>query len=493
MEKKTPRNVMIIYADDLGYGDLGCYGGHKIPTPNLDRICENGIRFTNAYSTSAVCTPSRYSILTGRYPFRNDRAHILPGNATCIIEPELDTMPKAFQRAGYRTGIVGKWHLGLGDGTGEIDWNKEVNRTPLDMGFDESFIFPATADRVPCVYLDGNKVANLDPKDPIEVSYELECPYDDIPTYKKNPEMLQMKSSHGHNMSIVNGIGRIGYMRGGEKALWRDEDLAETFLKRAIKFVDDSKNDGKPFFLYYALHQPHVPRVPSERFRGATKLGPRGDVIVEMDWCVGEMLNELEKLGILDETMIIFSSDNGPVLDDGYMDRAYELNGTHRPAGALRGGKYSKFDGGTRIPFIVSCPDVLTHTGVSEALISQADLFASFAGALGVELDETAAVDSFDMYDALIGEDGKGRDELMIEDCGCGKMLRRGNWAYLSPSEGAPMDNYTRIESGDSMDPMLFNMDYDIGQRDNVAWDYPEVVKDMEERIQEIMKSEKTR
>ena len=486
MSKTDRNNVIIVYADDLGFGDLGCYGSHQIPTPNLDRLCENGLRFTNAYATSAVCTPSRYSILTGRYPFRNDRAHILPGDAGCIIDRNLDTVPRLFQRAGYHTGIVGKWHLGLGDGSRPIDWNRDIDLTPIDLGFDESFIFPATADRVPCVYVEGRRVANLDPEDPIEVSYEEECPFADIPTYHKNPELLTMRSSHGHDMSIVGGIGRIGYMRGGEKAVWKDEDLAETFLNRALRFVRDSHEKEQPFFLYYALHQPHVPRVPSPRFRGATALGPRGDVIAELDWCVGELLDELERLDLLDHTMILFSSDNGPVLDDGYEDGAYEQNGTHRAAGPLRGGKYSKFDGGTRIPFIVSCPN-LVHRGVSQALISQVDLYASFAHMLGVQPETDSAADSEDMYAALTGEDPVGREELMVEDVTCGKMLRRGNWAYLSPSEGAPFMGDVRIETGLSMDPQLYNMDYDIGQQANVAWDYEDVVKDMEERIRKIL------
>lgn len=399
------RNVIIVYADDLGFGDLGCYGSHQIETPNLDRLCREGLKFTNAYATSAVCTPSRYSILTGRYPFRNSQAHILPGDAGCIIDPALDTMPRLFQRAGYHTGIVGKWHLGLSDGSCPIDWNQEINLTPIDLGFDESFIFPATADRVPCVYVEGRSVVNLDPEDPIEVSYESECPFDDIPTYHKNPELLEMESSNGHDMSIVGGIGRIGYMRGGRKAIWRDEDLAETFLGRAFQFINESRKEDKPFFLYYAVHQPHVPRVPSARFRGATALGPRGDVIAELDWCVGQLMEELEKLNIRDNTMIIFSSDNGPVLDDGYVDGAFELNGTHRAAGPLR----------------------------------------------------------------------------------------RGNWAYLSPSEGLPFIGSVQIETGLSMDPQLYNMDYDIGQRANVAWDYEDVVKDMEQRLGEIMKSDRTR
>ncbi len=492
MDKSKRYNVIIVYADDLGFGDLGCYGSHQIDTPNLDRLCREGLKFTDAYATSAVCTPSRYSILTGRYPFRNSRAHILPGDAGCIIERELDTMPGLFGRAGYRTGIVGKWHLGLGDGSGPIDWNQEINLTPVDLGFDESFIFPATADRVPCVYVEGRKVVNLEAEDPIAVSYEAECPFDDIPTYHKNPELLKMRSSHGHDMSIVEGIGRIGYMRGGKKAVWKDEELAETFLDRAIRFIDDSRKQNQPFFLYYALHQPHVPRVPSSRFRGATALGPRGDVIAELDWCVGELRKELERLDILEDTMIIFSSDNGPVLDDGYEDGAYERNGTHRAAGPLRGGKYSKFDGGTRIPFIVSCPG-LTHKGTSRALVSQVDLFASFAHMLGEQLAPDSAVDSQDMYAALTGEDPVGRKELMVEDVSCGKMLRRGNWTYLSPSEGAPFMGNVRIETGLSMDPQLYNMDYDIGQQTNVAWDYEEVVKEMEERLKEIQRSDRTR
>lgn len=485
-------NVVIMYADDLGFGDLSCYGSHKIHTPNLDRLCREGLQFTDVYAASAVCTPSRYSILTGQYPFRNNRAHILPGDAECIIDPKLDTMAKLFQRAGYHTGIVGKWHLGLSDGSGPIDWNREINLTPLDMGFDESFIFPATADRVPCVYVEGRSVVNLNPEDPIEVSYGSECPFDDIPTYHKNPELLEMRSSHGHDMSIVGGIGRIGYMRGGKAAAWKDEELAETFLDRAVRFIKTSRDMEKPFFLYYALHQPHVPRVPSRRFRGATTLGPRGDVIAEMDWCVGELMAELERLGILENTMIIFSSDNGPVLDDGYADEAYERNGTHRAAGPLRGGKYSKFDGGTRIPFIVSCPK-LVRRGVSHALMGQMDLFASFAHMLGMPLEKDSAIDSQNMYAALVGEDPVGREELMMEDISCSKMLRRGNWTYLSPSEGTPFMKEVRIETGLSKDPQLYNMDYDIGQRDNVAWDYPEVVKDMERRLQEILHSDATR
>ena len=288
MKIQTP-NVIIIYADDLGYGDLSCYGAADINTPNVDALAAQGLRFTQGYSTSPVCTPARYSLITGRYPSRREGVHILPGDAACLITEDTYTLPQLFHDQGYRTAVVGKWHLGLSDGSAPIDWNQPVERTPLDVGFDECFIFPATADRVPCVYFDGRNVVDLDPRDPITVRYDVaENPFPEMPTGRDNPELLKMHASHGHDNTIVNGVGRIGFMRGGKAAMWRDEDLAETFLERAKAFVTENKH--KPFFLYYALHQPHVPRLPSQRFEGVTGLGPRGDVIAEMDWCVGELM-----------------------------------------------------------------------------------------------------------------------------------------------------------------------------------------------------------
>ncbi len=479
MKKRNP-NVVIIYADDLGYGDLGCYGATDIPTPNVDALAEEGIRFTQAYSTSPVCTPARYSLMTGQYPSRREGVHILPGDAKCIIDEGTYTLPMLFRDNGYRTAVVGKWHLGLSDGERPIDWNKPVNRTPLDVGFDECFIFPATADRVPCVYFDGRNVVNLDPNDPIEVSYVSENPFPDVPTGRANPELLKMRASYGHDMTIVNGVGRIGYMRGGQAALWKDEELAETFLEKAKTFV--TENRDRPFFLYYAVHQPHVPRLPSKKFAGTTGLGVRGDVIAEMDWCVGELRKTLRENGLLEDTMILFSSDNGPVLDDGYEDRAFDLNREHRPAGPLRGGKYSRFEGGIRIPFIVSQPGQI-RPGISHAMVSQVDLLASFASMLGSAIP---ACDSTNQYDALIGEDGFGRREIFAEGTTNGKVLRQGKWLYLEPDNGRPYQRLTATETGSSRDVQLYNLDYDIGERENVAYRYPKVVEAMAARLAEI-------
>lgn len=482
-------NVIIVYADDLGYGDLSCYGGVGVKTPNIDRLLENGTKFTDGYSTSAVCTPARYSVLTGEYPFRNPRTYILPGDAPCIISKEKLTLPKIFKKAGYNTAIVGKWHLGLGEGN--LDWNQDITHTPNDIGFDYSFIFPATNDRVPCVYIRNRRVANLDPNDPIEVSYADECPYDDIPTSTNNPELLRMKHSHGHDQSIINGIGRIGYMRGGKKVLWRDEDLAETFLNEVKSFI--TENNNNPFFVFYALHQPHVPRVPNPRFVGASGLGPRGDVIVEMDWCVGELIDHLEREGLLEDTIIIFSSDNGPVLDDGYHDDAQRLNKMcmHKPAGPLRGGKYSKFDGGTRVPFIVSWVSHIKPQ-TSSALVSQVDFMASFASMLDVDLED-GAPDSLDMMDVLLGESHIGRTEILGEAANKSHFLRNGKWTYLQPKEGPAVNYYTDIELGSSLDPQLYNMEYDIGQRENVAQLHMDIVEKMDKRIEEIKAGNYTR
>lgn len=333
-------NIILIYADDLGYGDLSCYGATKIQTPHIDKLANQGIRFTNAHSTSATCTPSRYAMMTGQYPWRNQGTGILPGDAALIVPTDKITLPKIFKQAGYQTAIVGKWHLGLGNAV-EKNWNAEIKPGPNETGFDYSFIFPATADRVPSVFVENHYVIGLDTTDPIAVDYKNKIGND--PTGKENPELLKMQASphHGHNNTIINGIGRIGFMRGGQTARWTDEEMPLTFLEKAKSFIDANKR--KHFFLFYSLTEPHVPRMPSTMFKGKSGLGFRGDAILQLDWAVGEIMKQINASGIEKNTIIIFSSDNGPVLDDGYVDGAVtQLNG-HTPSGPLRGGKYSAF------------------------------------------------------------------------------------------------------------------------------------------------------
>jgi arylsulfatase A-like enzyme len=452
-------NIVVILADDLGYGDLGCYGSVRLKTPNLDRLAASGLRFTNGYCTSATSTPSRLALLTGSYPWRNDKARVLPGDAPLLIDPSRTTLPGMLRNAGYATGIVGKWHLGLG--SGDINWNLPIKPGPNEAGFTYSYIMAATNDRCPTVYIENGTVVGLDLADPIQVSYKQNFPGE--PTGKDFPDRIRMGLTQGHAGTIVNGISRIGFMKGGSKARWTDEFMVDTFLLKAEKFAE--ANRDKPFFLYYALHEPHCPRVPSPKFAGKSGLGPRGDVIMEADWAVGEFVKKLDELGLLRNTLIVFSSDNGPVLDDGYADQAAVLNGSHTPWGPFRGGKYSLLEAGTHVPFIVSWPGHI-KPGTSDALVSQVDLAASFAALTG---QPNPGPDSQDMLPALLGRSVSGRSELILEN-GSGKtIIRQGNWVMIPPYPGVPLYKDVNIETGFSSEPQLYDLKTDPGQKTNQA------------------------
>ena len=472
-------NVVFIYADDIGYGDLSCNGSKTINTPNVQRMATEGVRFTNAHSAAATSTPSRYAMLTGEYAWRREGTGIADGDAGMIIRPERYTLADMFRDAGYATGVVGKWHLGLGDEKGTQDWNQRLSPNPADIGFDYSYIMAATGDRVPCVFVENGAVVNLDPEDPIYVSYKQNFPGE--PTGKNNPELLRMHPSVGHAGSIVNGVPRIGFQKGGKAAQWKDEEMAELFLDKAKQFVNDHKD--APFFLYYGLHQPHVPRVPNERFVGQSGMGPRGDVILEADWCVSEFLKELDKLGLAENTIVVLTSDNGPVLDDGYKDDAVELVGDHKIAGPLRGGKTSMFDGGTRIPFMLRWPAAVKPQ-VSDAFVCQMDLLASFAALLGQSYPDK--LDSENTLDTFLGKSKKGREELVIEGM-FNYAYRQGDWALIPPY----YNPYSK-EDGDFIGLgygyKLYNLKKDIGQQENVATKYPKKLGELINRF-EYLKS----
>jgi arylsulfatase A-like enzyme len=469
-ENQVPKlpNIVFIYADDLGYGDVGAYGSTVLKTPNFDKLANGGVRFTNGYATSATCTPSRYAILTGVYPWREKDAKILPGTAPLIIGTDQMTVPKMLKTKGYHTGIVGKWHLGLGNGN--VNWNERVSPGPNEVGFDYSYIMAATQDRVPTVYIENGDVVGLDPNDPIEIDYKNN--FEGEPTGKDNPEMLKMKWHHGHNNSIVNGIPRIGYMKGGKAAQWKDEDMADTFLKGAQKYVTDHKNE--PFFLYYALQQPHVPRTPHPRFVGKSGLGPRGDVIVEADWCIGEFIKILEKEGLLENTMIVFSSDNGPVLNDGYYDEADTKNSEHTPWGSFRGGKYSLFEAGTHLPFITYWKGKI-QPGVSDALVCQVDLLSSIASLVGSEI---RTQDSEDLSDVFLGKSQKGREELVLEATSR-TAFRKGDWVMIPPYKGPAINKSVNIELANADVYQLYNLKDDLSEQNNLAESNAEKLAEM--------------
>ncbi|WP_081997697.1 sulfatase family protein [Wocania ichthyoenteri] len=462
--KQNHPNIVIIYADDLGFGDVSCYGSTELLTPNIDRIANEGIRFNNGYATSPTCTPSRYSLLSGTYPFRTKKAQVLPGNAPLLFELGKQTLPSMLQQAGYKTGVVGKWHLGLGDAN--MDWNKKIAPGPLEIGFDYAYIMASTNDRVPSVYVENHKVVGLTTQDPIYVSYQEN--FEGEPTGRENPELLKVHPSHGHDMSIHNGISRIGYMKGGKSALFTDENMGDDFLKESIKYINKNKNS--PFFLFYSLHQPHVPRVPNPRFVGASGLGPRGDVIIEADWAVGQFLDELDKLGLSENTIVIFSSDNGPVLDDGYKDDAVTKIGKHTPHGGLRGGKYSLFDAGTHVPFMIRWKGTI-KPGVSDALVSQMDFTASLAALTG---QDNTTPDSKNILDAFLGKSSKGRQGLILGQNNI-MAYRQGGWVLIPPHKGGKIVNkWVNIETGRDTIYQLYNLKEDRAQQYNLAETHPE-------------------
>ena len=465
--KKLP-NVIVILADDLGYGDVSAYGSTTLHTPNIDALAEGGVCFTNGHATSATSTPSRYALFTGSYPWRNKEAKILPGDAPLLIDTAQFTMPKMFQNAGYTTAAIGKWHLGMG--AGNPNWNERVVPGAKEIGFDYSCLIAATNDRVPTVYVENGNVVGLDPNDPIEVSYTHN--FEGEPTAMDHPEMLKMKWSDGHNCSIVNGIPRIGYMKGGTKARWKDEDMADYILGLVKNFIDENKE--KPFFLYYGLHEPHVPRVPNERFVGATTLGPRGDAVVEADWCVGELIKKLEKDGLLENTLILFSSDNGPVLDDGYFDQSPDLLGDHKPTGGYRGGKYSLFEAGTRVPLFVYWKNHIAPVK-SDAFVSHLDLLASFAELIGEEIPQ--GLDTQNFLPTFMGQSQKGRDGYVVEAMGR-LAYRKGDYALIPPYEGEKR-NKTGNELGNLEEFSLFNLKDDFTQHKDIAKENPELVKQL--------------
>ena len=468
-------NIVVIYVDDLGYGDVGCYGARNVRTPNIDRIASEGCRFTDGHSSAATCTPSRYSLLTGEYAWRLQGTGIAPGDANAIIKPGRVTLPSILQQAGFRSAVVGKWHLGLGEGP--IDWNKPISPGPLEIGFDESFIIPATGDRVPCVYVANHDVVGLEANDPISVSFRERIGND--PTGLDNPELLKVEWDHGHNSTIVNGISRIGFMTGGKAARWVDEDMADVITTQARSFIDRhvANHAGQPFFLYFNPHDIHVPRVPHPRFVGSTSMGPRGDVIAELDWSVGEILKTLDQHRLTQNTIVILSSDNGPVLNDGYKDQSVEKVGDHQPAGNLRGGKYSAFEGGTRVPFLVRWPQKISAGTTSAALMCQIDFLATFANLASVPLPEGAGPDSLNMLPALLGNDRTGRDHL-VEQAGV-LSLRMGPWKYIEPGKGPALNKQVNIETGNAPQPRLFHLEQDPSEQTSIAEQHPDQLETM--------------
>jgi arylsulfatase A-like enzyme len=419
-------NIIFILADDIGYGDFGCYGAVKVRTPNVDRLAAQGLRFTDAHSVASVCTPSRYSFLTGEYAFRKKGTGIASGIEGLLIEPGRTTVPALLKRAGYATGIVGKWHLGLG--ARPTDYNGEIKPGPLEIGFDYAWILPATGDRVPCVWVEDHRVVNLDPADPIKLDYSVR---------------------RGEPRSFVNGIPRIGEQVGGKAALWDDEQISTVIAAKSCAFIEKHKNER--FFLEVATHNIHVPRVPNPKFRGKSDCGVRGDTIVEFDWTVGQVLDTLDRLGLADRTLV------------------------------------------TRWPGRI-------RPGVSDALVCQVDMLASFAALTGQSLAEADGPDSYSVLPALLGEATAAPcREYLIEqnNSGTAMALRKGTWKYVPGHGGgkaarrkkAKPEKPSEAVVGRDLPPAgvgLYNLADDLSETTNIAAAQPKLVAELAAKLREL-------
>lgn len=470
-----PHAVVIFYVDDLGFADTSTYGCSAIPTPNLDRLAAEGVRFTDAHSATSVCTPSRYSLLTGQYAFRRPNNCILDGDAKLILPLEgggVMTLPAMMRKAGYRTAAIGKWHLGLGEGNAPTDWNRPIAPGPKEVGFDFSYIMAATADRVPCVFLRNGVVEGLEESDPIEISYSRDPKplWPGEVTALTNPELLKAwgrSADSQHDKTIIDGISRIGHMRGGEKARWKDQEIADTLADEAERFLASS--EGRDVFIYFCTSDVHVPRDPHPRHRGKSGLGIRGDVAVQMDDTLGKVRASLAAHGY-EDTLFIFTSDNGPAVGDGYLDGArkiYAEKGVN-PAHPYSGGKYTVYEGGTRVPMIVSWPGHTPKGMVSRALLSQTDFARSIAAIVGAELPEGSMGDSRELSRALLGESEDGRDELITEPgWGPWRGFRRGRWKLVS----------------DGVEAQLYDLEKDAAEKEDISASDPDLARELKSRL----------
>lgn len=481
-------NIVYILADDIGYGDFGCYGATKVKTPHVDRLASQGLRFTDAHSMASVCTPSRYALLTGEYAFRKKGTGIASGVEGLLIEPGRVTLPGLLKRAGYATGIVGKWHLGLG--TRPTDYNGEIKPGPLEIGFDHAWIIPATGDRVPCVWVENHRVVGLDPADPIRLDYSVK---------RGDPE------------SFINGIPRIGRQIGGKAALWKDDDISTVIAAKSCAFLEQHKE--QPFFLEVATHNIHVPRVPNPKFRGTSQCGVRGDTIVEFDWIVGQVLDALDRLKLADKTLVIVTSDNGGVLDSNGPDLEHggtvETNNGHLFNGVLRGTKGTVWEGGTRLPFITRWPGHI-RPGVSGELICQVDMLASFAALTRQQLAAADGPDSLNVLPAMLGEKiARPCREYLVEqdNAGVALALRKGPWKFVPGhgGRGKPgakakrkpvVEHPAEAVAKRDFPPLageLYNLDDDLSETKNIAAAHPAVVAEMSAKLEQIKSSGRSR
>jgi arylsulfatase A-like enzyme len=478
-------NVVLILADDLGYGDVGCYGATKVKTPNIDRLASEGRRFTDAHSASSVCTPSRYALLTGEYPFRKNLWGPAPMTSPVLIDQTKATLASVLKRQGYATACFGKWHLGFGS-TPKPDWNADLKPGPLELGFDHYFGIPVVNSGVPHVWVEDHRVVGLDAKDPL--------------VYGGN------EPTQFYPEKTMKGIS------GGKAAhaLYKDEELGASLTEKATAWMRAQKNT--PFFLYFATPHIHHPFTPGPRFKGSSEAGRYGDFIQEFDWMVGEVMRTLDELKLTDQTLVILTSDNGGMLNQGGQD-AWKAG--HRLNGNLLGFKFDSWEGGHRVPFIARWPGKIQAGSVSEQLICQVDMLATFALLTG---SDATGPDSVNVLPALIGMPNKPlRDQLVIAPYNQKNLaLREGRWVYIGAKGGGGFtsdqpgnhllggpgalhfagETNSDVADGkfkrDAPEAQLYDLEAGPAQSRNVIREHPELAEQMAKRLADLQKQPRT-
>lgn len=434
-------NIVFILADDLGWGDLGCYNAKSaIPTPNADRLAREGMRFTDVHSPSAVCTPTRYGILTGRYCWRSRlKKGVLWGYSPNLIEDKRLTVPAMLQQSGYYTAGVGKWHLGLGNAE-KTDYSQPLHPGPTDHGFDEYFGIPASLDMEPYVYFENGKA-------------------------------VEQPTAHTDGQSQPRGV----FWRQGPIApSFKMEEVLPTLTARAVRIIRErSTAKDKPFFLYLPFTGPHTPWVPKSEYLGKSKAGLYGDFVTQVDDSLGRVLRALEETGAAANTLVIFTSDNGA---DWKLEDKEKY--THRANAAWRGEKADIWDGGHRIPFLVRWPGHVPAGSVSNELGCLTDLMATAAEVTGSRLPRDAGEDSYSLLPAMLGRKGKPIREAIVHHSSEGMFsIRQGDWklelglgsgGFSPPKEVAPDPGGQRGQ--------LYNLANDPGEADNLYLRHPEIV-----------------
>ncbi len=441
VEAKKP-NIIFIMADDLGYGDLGCYGATMIRTPNIDKLAESGMRFTDAHSSAAVCTPTRYSILTGRYSWRGrlKKEVLWCGYTLSLIEPGRKTIGNMMQESGYKTAQIGKWHLGWEDEE-PVDYSKGyLGRGPKELGFDYSFVTAAAHNLSPIVFVENHKImSGLIPLDR-HVYY---------PDFLEGPIPERLQKWHDEK--------DLGPLMIADD--WQPELVDQIYTEKSIDFINRhvEQNNKQPFYLHLTPEAPHRPNIVPDFMKGTSDAGIRGDHIQMFDWMVGEIMNTLEKLGIDHNTLVIVTSDNGPT---GGRDGVF----AHKAAGALRGYKGGLYEGGHRVPFIAHWPGKIEPGSESDILICLSDMMASFAALLNYQLEENMGEDSFNVLPAFFGEQHEIRETIINRDYHGNLSLRKGPWKLIGEE--------------------LYNLDVDLEESHDMAQENPEIVENLKDLLQ---------